>query len=210
MSVSSRLVAVLAVCAGLAGLVPGVASARDVYFNGVKLEPHVTVKNQTFANCEVRFDLDGNVYITAKGYKVSVTPSGNEPSGAAAPSDQAPAKVTKRYWLVAPQPRRVVVQYDLEVYLNGTLVKRIRAGDDKAILEVTRYVRPGLNSVRVLAIKNLGNKRLSSSPQDVMELVVGEGVVGGGTVTIDRALVSYKRTAAETGNFADSYGFQSR
>ena len=192
-------------------LAPEVASARDVYFNGVKLEPHVVVRNQTFGNCEVRFDLEGNIYITAKGYKVSLSPSGNEPAGATtAPPTDAPARVTKRYWLVAPQGRRGVVQYDIDVFLNGTLVKRIRSTDDKAILEVTRYVRPGANAVRVIATKNLGNKRLSSSPQDVMEVVLGEGIVGGGTVTIDRALVSYRRTAAETGNFSDSYAFQSR
>jgi hypothetical protein len=64
--------------------------------------------------------------------------------------------------------------------------------------------------VRVVATKNLGQKRLSSSPQDVMEVVLGEGSVGGGTITIDRAVVSYRRTAAETGNHADTYAFQSR
>ena len=187
------------------------ALPRDVYFNGVKLEPHVMVKNQTFPACEVRFDTEGNVHITAKGYKVGLAPAGNET--AAAPVEEgtpAPTKVTKRYWLVAPQPKRGLVQYDIDVFLNGAFVKRIKSGDDKAILEVTKYVRPGTNTVRLIATKNLGNKRVSASPQDVMEVVIGEGVVGGGTITIDRALVTYRRTAAETGNHSDNYSFASR
>src|SRR5262245_48642989 len=139
------------------------ALARDVYFNGVKLDAHVTLRNQTLQNCEVRFDADGNVHITARGYKVSLAAAG--PEGAAT-ADEAPAtKVTLRYWLVAPQPKRGVVQYDIDVFMNGTFVKRVRSGDDKAVLEVTRYVRPGANAVRIIATKNIGDRRASSSPQ---------------------------------------------
>jgi len=187
-------------------VLPAVAQARDVYFNGVKLESNVVLKNQTFPSCEVRFDAAGNVFITAKGYKVGLSAGGNEP----ATSDEAPAKVTKRYWLIATQAKRGLVQYDIDVFLNGNLVKRIRSGDDKTVLEVTRHVRPGVNAVKLIAIKNLGNRRASSSPQDAMEVVVGEGVVGAGTITIDRPVVTYRRTAAEMGNFSDAYSFQSR
>jgi len=185
---------------------PAVSQARDVYFNGVKLESNVVLMNQTFPSCEVRFDAAGNVFITAKGYKVGLSAGGNEP----ATSDEAPAKVTKRYWLIATQAKRGLVQYDIDVFLNGNLVKRIRSGDDKTVLEVTRHVRPGVNAVKLIAIKNLGNRRASSSPQDAMEVVVGEGVVGAGTITIDRPVVTYRRTAAEMGNFSDAYSFQSR
>jgi hypothetical protein len=192
----------------LALVVPAEALARDVYFNGVKLDSHVVVTNRTFPNCEVRFDANGNLFITARGYKASLTQNPQEP--AAAPTEDTPGRVTRRYWVVAPQPKRGQVQYDIEVYLNGTFVKRVRSGDDKAIVEVTRHVRPGTNQVRVVATKQLGDRRISSSPQDYMEIVVGEGVVGGGTITIDRAVVTYRRTAAEMGNFADSFSFTSR
>jgi hypothetical protein len=186
------------------------ALARDVYFNGVKLEPHVVVRNQSFPACEVRFDAEGNVFITAKGYKVTLGPGGGENAPPTDEQPAAPAKVTKRYWLVAPQAKRGLVQYDIDVFLNGTFVKRVRSGDDKAVLEITKFVRPGTNAVRVIANKNVGDKRASSSPQDVMEVVLGEGVVGGGTITIDRAVVTYRRTAAEMGHYSDNYSFTSR
>jgi len=206
---SSRVgVAPLILCLTVVG---STAWARDVYFNGVKLESNVVLRNQTFPACEVRFDASGNVYITAKGYKVALSSSGNEaPSTAAPAADEPPAKVTKRYWLIGTQTKRGLVQYDIDVFVNGSFVKRVRSGDDKTVLDVTRHIRPGINAVKVIATKNLGNRRASSSPQDVMEVVVGEGVVGAGTITIDRPVVTYRRSAAEMGNFSDTYSFQSR
>jgi len=207
---------ILFLCALAAvGLAARPAAARDVYLNGVKLDSNVVLTNQRFDACEVQFDGNGNVYITAKGFKVQLAPTaGTTGDGAAAkePAAAPPAdgKPTKRYWLVAPQPRRGQVQYDLDVYLNGALVKKVRSGDDRVVLEVTAKVKAGENRVKVVATKNMGNKRASSSVADTMEIVLGEGTVGGGTVMIDKPVVTYKRNASETGNFADDFTFTGR
>jgi len=78
------------------------------------------------------------------------------------------------------------------------------------VLEVTAKVKAGENRVKVVATKNMGNKRASSSVADTMEIVLGEGTVGGGTVMIDKPVVTYKRNASETGNFADDFTFTGR
>lgn len=193
---------------GLLLLMTGAAEARDVYLNGVKLDANVILKNQTFPACEVKFDENGNVYITAKGFKVQVTAA--EPPKETVAPPPADGKLSKRYWLVSKYNKKGQAQYDVDVFVNDQFVKKVRSIDDATVLEVTKFVKPGANKVRLVAVKNLGDKRLSSSVVDFLEIVVGEGAVGGGTVTIDKAVVSYKRTAAETGDFKDDFAFTGR
>lgn len=183
------------------------ASAREVYFNGVRLDGSVRLKNQAFKGCDVKFDKDGNVWITVKGVKVSL--AGGKPVAAKA-SPAAPGKVTKQYWLVIPQANSKHVQYELNVYLNNRWLQRIRPGDARGVMDITKRVQPGANKVRVVARKKIGDKRLSSSPKDRVQIIIGEGTAGGGTVMINRPLLTYERTAAETADFSDDFVFNSR
>lgn len=193
-------------------VLPSIAEARNVYLNGVKLDDNVSLNDQTFPACEVKFDAKGDVYITAKGFKVGVqeAPDTDKKKVKDDPAPRSDGKLTKRYWLISTQTKRGQVQYDVEVYVNGTLVKKVRSTDDRVVLEVTKHVTAGTNKVRLVATKNMGDKRVSSSPSDVMEIVLGEGTVGGGTVSIDKPIVTWKRTAQETKNFAEEIGFTGR
>jgi hypothetical protein len=66
-------------------------------------------------------------------------------------------------------------------------------------MEVTKYLKQGPNKVYIMAKKNLSGGRKSSSPQHYFRLIIGEGAPSQGqNVFIDRELLSYKRTAAET------------
>lgn len=187
-----------------------VAEARDVYINGIKLDSNVVLKNQTFPACEVKFDEAGNVYITAKGFKIQLQEEGSTTTKAEETPAPADGKMTKRYWLVSKQAKRGQTQYDVDVYVNDTLVKKVRSTEDSVVLEVTKHVKAGANKVRLVAVKNLGDKRLSTSPTDTLEIILGEGNVSGGTVAIDKPVVNYKRTAAETGNYSDNFSFTGR
>ena len=65
------------------------AWAVEVFFNGVRVSG---LKNQTFRNCGVRFDGNGNVYISAKGYSVKrVDQSGGSKTAPTSPG------VSKQY-----------------------------------------------------------------------------------------------------------------
>jgi hypothetical protein len=202
-----RVRSIIVVLAVLLG--SGTAFARDVYLNGVKLDSNVILKNQVFPACEVKFDADGNVHITAKGFKIEMTPAPNEKADTATPPP-ADGKLGKRYWLVSKQTKRGVTQYDVDVFLNDVFVKKVKSAEDTVVIEVTKHVKPGANKVRLVAVKNLGEKRISSSAVDVLEIVLGEGNVAGGTVTIDKPVMIYKRNASETGSFKDEASFTGR
>jgi hypothetical protein len=173
------------------------AFARSVYLNGVKLDESMVLRNQNFGTCEVRFDEKGDVWITAKGYKVTVNAVDLSPTP------------QKQHWLVVREARRGAAGYQLDVYLNEKLVKRVNSGEDQVLLDVTASLRAGDNKVRIVARK-LEGKRASTAPEDTMSVLIGEGQMKDGKLLIERPLLEYKRTAAETTGFADDFRFAAK
>ncbi len=202
------------------------AEARKVFLNGVEVEG---LANQSFGSCEVKFDADGNVWIQAKGYAVKVGASGasgtatmtpapapvaSMPAGGAtttsggaspAPATATPApdgKLSKRYWIVATQPRVGAAQYDVDVFLNGKFLRKVRSKDAQTVVEITDKLAPGRNVIHLAAQKSYtGGKRFSASPDDTFTVIIGEGAMGKGTVTITNPLARMVRSAAETRGF---------
>jgi hypothetical protein len=209
-------------------LVATAADAREVYFNGIKIDSTVVVKAQSFSGCDVRFDEHGDVYITAKGYNVAMTPAPRppsppppppppppSPSPSPSPSPAGPATTPARentvdlsrkaVWLISKQTQRGIVQYDIDVYVNESFVRKVKSVEDPVVMDITRWIRPGENRVRMEAKKNAPDRRMSLSPRDTMEVIIGEGVLGGSTVNIDKVLIDFKRTAQETEPFIEDY-----
>jgi hypothetical protein len=188
--------------------------AVEVYFNGVEVGG---LKNQAFEHCSVRFDASGNVHITAKGYTVKRLPQGggarvargnpvpSGPSGVTRPSvppTPAPTAVTKKYFLYSRASRPGLAQYDIDVYVNGKWIRKIRNTDSQVVTDITRKLRPGRNVVQFAATKNYrGKSRLSTSAGDYIQVFVGAGTKGGGTVNITSTLAQFKATASTTANF---------
>lgn len=189
---------------------PSVAAGRKVYLNGVKLDASVVLTNQIFPACEVKFDENGDVWIVAKGVKIALQGSSTASEKIVAEAPVVQGTLTKQYWLVSPQHTRGLVQYDIDVFVNGIWIKKVRSGDDKVVMDITKNVKPGDNKLRIVATKNMGDRRASTSAADTMEIVLGEGTVGGGTVRVDKPLVAYRRTAQETQNFAEDFPFVGR
>jgi len=179
-------------------------AAKSVFLNGVNIDG---VANQTFANCTVEIDGQGNVHIKAKGYKVQV-------GGAAAKSAPAGATHsntrTRRYWVVTEKNFPGMTQFDIDIFINSTWVRRVSSDEEQVVFEVSKYVKPGPNVIHFTATKNFGATRKSHSPQHYFKIILGEGNVGGDNVMIDNPLVEYKRTAAESRTFNDDYQFTGR
>jgi hypothetical protein len=180
------------------------AATRSVYLNGVKLDANVVLKNQTFSQCTVKFDDNGDVWIEAKGVKVALQDAQAQPQVA-----PPVVPITKQYWLVSRESTNGATQYEVEVWVNGEKVKKVRSGDP-TVLDITKYVKPGENRVRLVATKNMGDKRVSSSAADTMEVIVGEGALKDGMLVVDRPVVDSHRNAMETANFNDESTFVSR
>ncbi|MFH1810941.1 MAG: hypothetical protein ABIJ09_19525 [Pseudomonadota bacterium] len=181
----------------------GIASAKSVYLNGVNIDG---VANQTFENCTVEIDAQGNVHIKAKGYQVKqVGPD------TARPATAAPTGVrSRRYWVVTEKNFPGMTQYDVDLFINSVWVRRITSDEEQVVFEVSKYVKPGKNVIHFTATKNFGATRKSHSPQHYFKIILGEGNVGGDNVMIDNPLVEYKRTAAESRTFNDDFEFAGR
>lgn len=186
-----RLLSFLAAAAVIVAAGPSLAV--EVYFNGVQV---TGLKNQSFEGCKVRFDTDGNVHVTARGYTVKrLDQGGADPKGTVAAEGS-------KYFLYSKASREGYAQYDVDIYINGKWVKKVRNSESQIVMDITSRLRPGKNVVQFAATKSYGGKpRLSSSPSDYVEVFVGIGNRGGGTVNITTTLASFKATASRTDNF---------
>lgn len=196
-SFCSALLAMLALAAS------DLAQAKSVYLNGVNIDG---VANQTFENCSVEIDAQGNIHIKAKGYQVKqATPD------TAGPTATVPtAARSRRYWVVTEKNFPGMTQYDIDIFINSVWVRRITSDEEQVVFEVSKYVKPGKNVIHFTATKNFGATRKSHSPQHYFKIILGEGNVGGDNVMIDNPLVEYKRTAAESRTFNDDFEFAGR
>lgn len=188
----------------LCGLASSPAQAVSVYLNGVNIDG---VTGQSFENCSVSIDEKGNVLITAKGYEVQrQTPNAAKATTAAAPA----TPVTKHYFLVTETSAPGKVQYDVDIFVNATWIKRIAANDGQVILDISKHLRQGKNTVHFTAVKNLKEGRKSVSAGDYLKIHVGEGSMGGNNVMIDNPLIEYTRTAAELDNVDQEFTITGR
>lgn len=179
-----------------------VAHALGLYINGVRVDGVSGVK---LKNVDVEIDEHGDVRITAKGYNVNV----------AEPAHPAPPPPPQRK--AAPEPTHYILtmttngdpQWDVDVYVAGQFVKRFQSGQPAGPVDVSRFIRPGDNSVRFKAVKQEGIIH-STQPTEFLQLSLDADqtlLTGKHEIT---HVYSYKRTAAETGLYDDSVTVQIR
>jgi len=183
--------------------VTGSVGASSVFLNGVNIDG---VASQKFENCTVEIDAQGNVHIKAKGYQVKQASPG---TGAATPTTSSGVR-SRRYWVVTEKNFPGMTQYDIDIFINSVWVRRITSEEEQVVFEVTKYVKPGRNTIHFTSTKNFGATRKSHSPHHYFKIILGEGNVGGDNVMIDNPLVEYKRTAAESRTYNDDFTFVGR
>jgi hypothetical protein len=203
-------------------LFPASALAGSVFLNGVSID---SVRDQKFEKVSsVRIDAQGNVHIDAPAYAVKTVsapaPAPVAPAPAPAPvaaapapapvatpapaapvapaaADIAPARITRRYWLVTEQSATGMTEYDIDLYVNSKWVRKLRNNEEQVITDITHLLQPGKNAVLFMARKVAAGSRKSDSPQHVFKVIIGEGNEGGGRVMIDNPLLRFQRTAAQ-------------
>jgi len=179
----------------------------SVYLNGVNIDG---LRSQKFDKCKtVRIDDRGDVHLECPGYQVQQQATATSALAPLIPSAVA-AAMTRRYWLVTEDKDGASTQYDVDVFVNGKFVRRVKAGEPQVLLEITRFLHPGSNKVLFAASKRLDGERKSTSTASFVKFVVGEGNEGGNTVTIDNPLIESKRTAAEMENVNEEFTIQGR
>ncbi len=229
---NGRVRAMVAIAAALIGLAaaaaPAAADARKIYLNGVELSD-VDVRNQSFAGCAVRFDGAGNLHITVKGFRIAKTAAPRTAAGTPRPAPRAhllrakpgrmlaPALVTRaangRYFVIARTPTSGAANpYQVAIRLNGKLIRRTGPDSGTMAIDVTRFVKPGLNELALHAVRKhtADARRRSFSPVDRMEIVLGQGAISKGAVVIRYTHFEFARTAAETKTYQKVFKFYMR
>src|SRR5262249_46380789 len=146
----------------------------------------------------------GDVHIVAKGYNINVAET-QKPPPPPPPKPSAPQPT--RYTLAMAQSGEP--QWDIDVYVAGQFVKRFQSGQPAAPVDVTRFIRPGDNSVRFRAVKQEGTIH-SVQPSEHLQLTLdADQTLANGKHELTH-VYSYKRTAAETGLYDDSVTVQIR
>ncbi len=188
----------LGIIALLFAAAPVSAGEPQVFLNGVNIDG---VNNKVFYNAKVQIDAKGNIYITTG--EGAAAPDTRTASANPAVEEGKPP--TRRYWLVTEKAAPGMSQYDVDLFVNGKWIRRFLDREDHVVMEITKHLTTGKNTLHFVAKKNMGNARRSTSPQHYFRIVVGEGSKGGRNVMISRKLVDYKRTALETDSFKDAY-----
>ncbi|ATB26657.1 hypothetical protein [Melittangium boletus] len=206
-----------------------VTAAASVFLNGVRIDG---LTNQTFEKVSsVRIDEQGNVHIQAPGYSVKMAPASAPapapvvpatppapptpapvatPPPAPAPVDSASARLTKRYWLVTEQSVTGMSGFDIDLFINSVWVRKLRNGEEQVITELTRYLKPGKNTLLFMAHKVASPPRRSESAQHVFKVIIGEGNEGGGKVMIDSPLIRFQRSSAEAEDVSEEFSLITR
>ena len=192
-------------------LIPLLPLLGTLFLNGVNID---AVRGQSFEKCRsVKVDDRGDIHLDCPGYQVEGPPAG-APAAAAKPPASAPGAaptvVSKHYWLVTEQNDQGAAQYDLDVFINSKWIRKVRAGEEQIVMEITKLLQPGQNKLLFAATKHLEAGRKSASPSSFLKVIVGEGEAGGGNVMIDNPLLECKRTAAETDNVNEEFTIQAR
>lgn len=181
------------------------AFAAEVFVNGVNVDG---LTNHTFEKVTVRLDEKGNVQIEAPGYSVKkVTISG---------ADKAPAKapevMTQKYFLVTEQTQVGATEYEVDLFLNGKFFRTVKSSEDQLVLDVTKHLRFGTNQVILQAKKRYADPSApkSFSKSHVFRVIIGEGNTTQDQVTIEKQLVTFVRTAADTNDVTQEFSFTTR
>jgi len=182
-----------------------------VFLNGVNIDG---LRGQSFEKCKtVKIDEKGDVHLDCPAYQVEAAPAAaaaQAQTAAYVPPVAAATSISKHYWLVTEQSENGAAQYDLDLWINSKWVRKLRAGEDRVVLDITKLLKPGQNKLIFGATKKLEGGRKSTSPSAFVKAIVGESEAGGPNVTIDTVLVEVKRTAAELDNRNEAFTVNAR
>lgn len=173
----------------------------DIYINGQKSEG---VRNLNFENVNVRIDGKGNVIIDAPNYiiKREVRESPRLTQSA----------LTKQYYLVTKQDIPGIVEFDVDVYLNGKFLATLLGSEVSTVIDLTKDLNPGMNALVLRARKNLAKpgEPKSTSRAYTFQVVIGEGNANATNVVIERPLITFVRNASEMGDVSEEYSLVAR
>ncbi len=185
------------------------SQAAEVFVNGVNVDG---LTDQVFEKANVKLDEKGNVHIDAPGYQIKrVTPAA-EKKEKAKDTVASDGIISKRYYLVTEQNPIGASEFDIDLSVNGKVLRTLKSSDEQTVVEMTRSLKAGKNTVVLAARKVLGNKAQpkSSSKAHIFRVTIGEASVTKAQVTIEQPLIVFTRNASETNDTTEEFTLNTR
>jgi hypothetical protein len=173
MTRTARIVAVLA----LVGLAAALQASETASAGGSSVKVFVNevevtgLTNQEFKNCSVKFDAEGNVNISAPGYKIKRLDSGASDEG---------SKVWDSYSLI----------------VNGSVVKKFDSSEGVILENITKHFSKGSNQIVITAAKK--DTYPGGSKSNWFRIIIGEGHEEAKQIVIDKTLGTLTRKGSDT------------
>jgi len=178
------------------GLLMGLANAGTLYVNGTPVE---SLRDYSFEQVDVRVDKDGNVWISAPKYNVSLgeDAKGKQSTGGARAESAVDSDLPRGSWWLVSEDNQST-GHKVDVMLNGQAVRTIESGANRpTILDVSPYLHKGTN---VITFRNHG---ADAPGGGALEILLGTGSIVGSKVTLDKPKLTYKRNSASPGGEVD-------
>lgn len=196
---------VVLVCAALIAFAPA-AMARSVFLNGVDISG---LTKQTFKNATVHIDENGDIHLDAPGYKVQLVDQdpGTGPAAEANPDGGANPLLRMRLFLATNPSPGGRAQFDFSLSVNGIQRTSIKAGSPGVVQEISAWFKKGVNTIEIVATKNLAGGRKSVSVSDEAQLLIGVGKDAGKKVQMKQEdiKVDFRCNASQTITIKKSY-----
>jgi hypothetical protein len=189
----------LFVWAGLLLALAERAEAVDVYLNGSKITGQAGLD---FGRVKVKLDAKGNVRIHAPEYQVQELSTG-KPSSADREKKPQPA-LTHQYFVVTECVRTGITGYEIELSINGNVVKSLPDTVAQQVVELNDHLHPGQNTLHFRALRK-GRTSLSENSQNTFSVLVGVGNASSGQLNIENVLYEFKVSAADSGEITKTY-----
>ncbi len=169
------------------------AHATTLYVNGTPVEG---LRDFEFTNVTVQVDENGDVFIIAPQYNVSL----GEKAEAKNKKRRARKDVTtpptptgdgsvpsNRWWLISEDNQST--GHVIDVSVNGTVVSTFKSAGKQMIMDVGPYLNAGANTVEFLSRGELPGG-------GALFLYLGTGSVDGGRISQDEPKIKFKRNAS--------------
>lgn len=162
-----------------------------LYINGTYVEPKV-LAGRTLENTSIHFDAQGNVLIDAPGYKIEVVGAPEPPK----PPPVAPKIAYGRWWLVSED--KGSAGHTVEVWINGTIALTLRSGDGGKLVEISRWLKLGENTVVVKSSS-------ANAGGGIFAVYLGAGGSESGSFDMPSPAVSFEIGASRSGPYQREY-----
>ena len=179
----------------VAAMMFSTAQAGTLYVNGTPVDG---LKNYAFEQVDVRIDEDGNIWVDAPGYNVSLgeAAKGKSSTGGSRAESAVESDLPRGSWWLVSEDHGST-GHKVDVMINGQSVKTIESGGRQVIFDVSPYLHQGTN---VVTFRNTG----AATPGGAaLEIMIGTGSIVGSKVTLDRPKMTYKRNSASPGGQND-------